>query len=154
MMSEDEMKTLRATAGSIISLSSFLSTSLNRRITEKFLRTSMGSYSFHDRIGVIFEIEADPNVVCDAKNDNRRSFAQTGELSYYRDEVEILFMFGSIFRLEEIRRDESFDDARICVIRMKLCGDDNNDLKELYDRIKNEDERREETNLMTLSTSM
>ncbi|CAF4716277.1 unnamed protein product [Rotaria socialis] len=62
-------------------------------------------------------------------------------------------MVGSIFRLE-IRRDEPFDDTRICVVRMKLCGDDNNDLKELYDHIKNEDERREETNRMTLNTAI
>ncbi|CAF4200519.1 unnamed protein product [Rotaria magnacalcarata] len=33
---------------------------------------------------------------------NRRLFAQIDELSYYGEESEVLFMFGSIFQLNEI----------------------------------------------------
>ncbi|CAF4684115.1 unnamed protein product, partial [Rotaria magnacalcarata] len=39
-------------------------------------------------------------------------------------------MTGSIFRLEAIRQDDSLGDARIWMMRMSLCGDDENDLKE------------------------
>ncbi|CAF4870263.1 unnamed protein product, partial [Rotaria socialis] len=90
-----------------------LSTSLNRRVAERFLRQSIVPCSSDDRAGVIFEIEADPRVICDVNGDNRRPFAQIDEFSYYGDEAEILFMVGSIFRLESIRQDDPFGDMKI-----------------------------------------
>ncbi|CAF1393080.1 unnamed protein product [Rotaria magnacalcarata] len=153
MMSEIEMKTLRKSIGNIISLNSFLSTSLNRRVAETFLRQSVVSCSSDDHVGVIFEIEADPRVICDVNGDNRRPFAQIDELSYYGDEAEILFMVGSIFRLGSIRQDDSLGDMRIWTIRMRLCRDDENDLKTLYDHMKNKITRAE-MNLMSLGLTM
>ncbi|CAF4226264.1 unnamed protein product [Rotaria magnacalcarata] len=76
------------------------------------------------------------------------------ELSYYGEETEILFMTGSIFRLEAIRQDDSLGDVRIWMMRMSLCGDDENDLKELYDHMKKEYGLRNETNLMSLGFAM
>ncbi|CAF3388694.1 unnamed protein product [Rotaria socialis] len=153
MMSDVEMKTLRKSIGNIISFNSFLSTSLNRRVAERFLRQSIVPCSSDDRAVVIFEIEADPRVICDVNGDNRRPFAQIDEFSYYGDETEILFMVGSIFRLESIRQDDPFGDMKIWTIRMRLCGDDENDLKKLYDHMKSKITRAE-MNLMSLGLTM
>ncbi|CAM4959035.1 unnamed protein product [Rotaria socialis] len=163
-----EYKKLEKSCGSIISLNSFLSTSLNRIIAEGFVQRNMHLCASGDYVAVIFEIEADPAVVC-MKNDktkkNRLPFAQIDELSYYGEgESEVLFMLGSIFRLNEIISHDqssssssssslllSADPTTSIIIRMTLCSDDDdNDLKQLYDHhLKNEYDRKE-TNLLSL----
>ncbi|CAF5131124.1 unnamed protein product, partial [Rotaria magnacalcarata] len=86
----------------------------------------------------------------DSNENNRRPFAQIDELSYFGEEKEILFMLGSIFRLNEICHDESSANGTISIIRMTLCGEHDNDLKQLYDHMKNEDNQ-EETDLLSLA---
>ncbi|CAF4460054.1 unnamed protein product, partial [Rotaria socialis] len=152
-----EYKKLQESRGSIISLNSFLSTSLNRKIAERFVQQNMYLCASGDYVVAIFEIEADPTVVCmnNDKTKNRRPFAQIDELSYYcGEESEVLFMLGSIFRLNEISGDQassssSSADATMSIIRMTLCSDHDSDLKQLYDHMKNEYDR-EETNLLSL----
>ncbi|CAF4091436.1 unnamed protein product [Rotaria socialis] len=146
ILSIGEYKNLRkSSCGSMISLNSFLSTSLNRKIVERFAQQNMHLCASGDYVVVIFEIEADPDVVCtmNDKDKNRRPFAQIDELSYYGEESEVLFMLGSIFRLSDISHDQSSlsADATISIIRMTLCSDHDNDLKQLYDHMKNEYDR-------------
>ncbi|CAF3321461.1 unnamed protein product [Rotaria socialis] len=136
ILSIGEYKNLRkSSCGSMISLNSFLSTSLNRKIVERFAQQNMHLCASGDYVVVIFEIEADPDVVCtmNDKDKNRRPFAQIDELSYYGEESEVLFMLGSIFRLSDISHDQSSlsADATISIIRMTLCSDHDNDLKQL-----------------------
>ncbi|CAM4818875.1 unnamed protein product [Rotaria magnacalcarata] len=148
-----EYKKLEKSCGSIISLNSFLSTSLNRRIAEGFVQQNKHLCASGDHVVVIFEIEADPAVVRMKNGNNRRPFTQIDELSYYGEESEVLFMLGSIFQLNEISHDQSSSslsaDATMSIIRMTLCSDHDNDLKQLYDHMKNEYDR-EETNLLSL----
>ncbi|CAF1674772.1 unnamed protein product [Rotaria magnacalcarata] len=149
-----EYEKLEKSCGSIISLNSFLSTSLNRRIAERFVQQNKHLCASGDHLVVIFEIEADPSVVCTMNGKdkkNRRPFAQIDELSYYGEESEVLFMLGSIFRLSEISHDQLSlsANATMSIIRMTLCSDHDNDLKQLYDHMKNEYDR-EETNLLSL----
>ncbi|CAF2119483.1 unnamed protein product [Rotaria magnacalcarata] len=154
-----EYKKLEKSCGSIISLNSFLSTSLNRRIAERFVEQNKHLCASGDHVVVIFEIEADPSVVCTMNGKdkkNRRPFAQIDELSYYGEESEVLFMLGSIFRLNEISHDQSSSlsvKATMSIIRMTLCSDHDNDLKQLYDHMKNK-YGREETNLLSLGDVM
>ena len=70
-----------------------------------------------------------------------------------RNESEVLFMLGSIVCLNQICHDQSSADARMSIIRMTLCSDHDNDLKQLYDHMKNE-YHREETNLLSLGDVM
>ncbi|CAF4578079.1 unnamed protein product, partial [Rotaria socialis] len=160
ILSKVEYKNLRkSSCGSMISLNSFLSTSLNRRIAERFVQQNMHLCASGDHVVVIFEIEADPSVVGTMMNGkNRRPFAQIDELSYYGgEESEVLFMLGSIFRLNEIiSHNQSSSlllsaDATMSIIRMTLCSDDDdNDLKQLYDHHMKNEYDREETNLLSL----
>ncbi|CAF1447160.1 unnamed protein product, partial [Rotaria magnacalcarata] len=63
---------------------------------------------------------------------NRRLFAQIDELSYYGEESEVLFMFGSIFQLNEIYDNQLLPsgDGTMSTIRMTLCSDHGNDIKQ------------------------
>src|SRR5437868_516982 len=62
-------------------------------------------------------------------------------------------MLGSIFCLNQICHDQSSAHARMSIIRMTLCSDHDNDLKQLYDHMRNE-YHREETNLLSLGDVM
>jgi hypothetical protein len=75
------------------------------------------------------------------------------KVSDIHDESEVLFMLGSIFCLNQICHDQSSAHARMSIIRMTLCSDHDNDLKQLYDHMKNE-YHREETNLLSLGDVM
>ncbi|CAF4684438.1 unnamed protein product [Rotaria socialis] len=153
-----EYKKLEKSCGSIISLNSFLSTSLNRKIAERFVQQNMHLCASGDHVVVVFEIDADPSVVCMKNGNNRRPFAQIDEFSYYcGEESEVLFMLGSNFRLNQVSHDQSSslsaDATMSIIIRMTLCSDHDNDLKQLYDHMKNE-YNREETNLLSLGDVM
>ncbi|CAF2198596.1 unnamed protein product [Rotaria magnacalcarata] len=148
-----EYKKLEKSCGSMTSLNLFLSTSLNRRIAERFVQQNKHLCASGNHVVVIFEIDADPAVVRMKNGNNRRPFAQIDELSYYcEEEPEVFFMLGCIFRLSEISHDQSSSlsaNATMSIIRMTLCSDHDNDLKQLYDHVKNKYDR-EETNLLSL----
>ncbi|CAM2698125.1 unnamed protein product [Rotaria socialis] len=150
IISKQELKKLQKSVGTLVSFNSFLSTSLNRKVAENFVQQSVYLCSSSDHVSVIFEIVADPLVLRDSNENNRRPFAQVDKLSYFGEEEEILFMLGSIFRLNEICHDASSANGTISIIRMTLCGEDDNDLKQLYDHMKNEDNQ-EETDLLSLA---
>ncbi|CAF4978506.1 unnamed protein product, partial [Rotaria socialis] len=61
-------------------------------------------------------------------------------------------MLSSISRLNEISHDQSSlsADATMSIIRMTLCSDHDNDLKQLYDHHMKNEYDREETNLLSL----
>ncbi len=75
--------------------------------------------------------------------------SQRSVSSDFSHESEVLFMLGSIFCLNQMCHDQSSAHARMSIIRMTLCSDHDNDLKQLYDHMKNE-YHREETNLLSL----
>ncbi|CAF1216028.1 unnamed protein product [Rotaria sp. Silwood1] len=125
LMSIDELNQLKISIGEYISINSFLSTSLNRQQAIKFLN----EYNFsHNLQKILFEIDANPYI------NNLKSFANISSKSFYSNEQEILFMFGSIFRLINIKQDNN----GIWIIQMILSNHNNENLKILYDNIKNE----------------
>ncbi len=126
VISDDELGTLRRSIGEFISINSFFSTSANRHKASGFLNSCNISNDLHR---VLFMIDADPGVV------TSKPFADIRSLSDFGNECEILFMIGCVFRLIDIHQD---DDEQIWVIRMKLCGDDDDDLKKLFDHMKKE----------------
>lgn len=121
-MSNDELENLRKSEGELISMNSFLSTSLDRGLAYDFLLAST------DLERVLFKIDANPDLR------GIKPFAHITELSYYPKEEEVLFMLGSIFRLGEITRDRN----EVWTVRLKLCGDNDHDLKPLLNRMKSQ----------------
>ncbi|CAF0901652.1 unnamed protein product [Adineta steineri] len=140
LMSIDELNYLKNSVGQYVSVNSFLSASLQKEIAIFLLGDTN-----HQWIGlekVLFEMDADPKVV------TTKPFADISQFSDFIDELEVLFMLGSIFRLNSIIRD---DENQIWIIQMCLCSDDEHNLKQILMDMKNEIGDGE-TNLCILGT--
>ncbi|CAF0746347.1 unnamed protein product [Adineta ricciae] len=124
-MSRDEIEILKNSIGQLISMNSFLSTTLSRQYAQRFLHP-LDENSDVER--VFFEIDANPQA------DRMKAFSQINSLSYFPLEDEVLFMIGSIFRLDHIH----CDSEGIWNIRMVLCADDDHHLQTLFQHMKNE----------------
>ena len=122
VMSGEELKLLKQSTEKLISVNSFLSTSLDRKVTLTFLKPVTGLER------VLFEIEADPNLV------RKKPFANIREFSYFKEEEEILFMPGSIFRTKEVK----CDNDGVWSVRLVMCADDDHDLKTLFEHMNKE----------------
>ncbi|CAF0818857.1 unnamed protein product [Adineta steineri] len=118
LMSIDELDGLRNNIGQFISINSMFSTS-KERTTALFYLGDITTQIDSER--VLFEIDADPNIV------NTKPFADISEHSYFPVESEVLFMIGSNFRLNSINR----NDDQIWIIKMTLCNDDEHNLKQV-----------------------
>jgi len=123
LMSNDELKSLKERIGQFISVNSFFSTSTDYDQANLFLRGS------DDLERVLFEIHADPKTV------TTKPFADISKHSEFTGEAEILFMLGSIFRLQSIKHNDKDD---VWIIRMTFCNDDEHDLKKVLMSMKQE----------------
>jgi len=126
VMSAEEINNLRNYVGNIISINSFFSTSMSRQRSMLFLNQMKASNDLHR---VLFEIDADPHLT------SSKPFADISKYSDYSDEQEILFMIGCVFRLIDVRRS---NDGEMWIVRMKLCGDNEHDMKKLFEHMKKE----------------
>ncbi|CAF4039121.1 unnamed protein product [Adineta steineri] len=136
LMSWNELDSLKNNIGQYISINSMFSTS-KQRTTALFLLGDITTKSDLER--VLFEIDADP------KTATTKPFADISKHSYFPDESEVLFMIGSIFRLNNIKRNGD----QIWIIKMTLCNDNEHDLKQVLMYMKQQIEN-EEINLRTL----
>ncbi|CAF2071495.1 unnamed protein product [Rotaria magnacalcarata] len=123
LMSKEELDVLRDSVGQLISVNSFFSTSRDRDIA--FFLLSAADPSNNDCQKVIFEIHADPRL------ENIKAFADITSFSAIQNEEEVLMMLGSIFRLVSISRHDLG-----WVIQMRLCSENDHDLKPIIDKIK------------------
>ena len=122
LMSSDELKQLKHSTGQLMAVNSFLSTSLDREVTRSFLQPVTGLER------VLFEIDADPKLV------RKKPFANIREFSFFKEEEEILFMPGTIFRTTDVNCQQD----GMWIIRLVLCSDDDHDLKTLFEHMNKE----------------
>ncbi|CAF0904747.1 unnamed protein product [Adineta steineri] len=127
LMSIDELNYLKNSIGQYVSVNSFLSTSFQKEIATFYLGDT--NYRWNDFEKVLFEIDADPKVV------TTKPFADISQFSDFIVESEVLFMLGSIFRLNSITRDNQ---NSFWIIQMCLCSDDEHNLKQILIDMKNE----------------
>ncbi|CAF3799121.1 unnamed protein product [Rotaria sp. Silwood1] len=137
MISNDELKTLKESRSQFISVNSFFSTSISYQQALSFLNVLDDIDNLEL---VLFEIDVDPNMA------TTKPFADISSHSESNDESEMLFMVGSIFRLNSVSR--SSDDP-VWIIRMTLCNENEHDLKQVLMYMKQQLEDGE-TNLRTL----
>ncbi|CAF4066724.1 unnamed protein product [Adineta steineri] len=140
LISIDELNYLKNSVGQYVSVNSFLSTSIQKEVAIFYLGDT--NHRWIDLEKVLFEMDADPKVV------TTKPFADISQFSDFIDELEVLFMLGSIFRLNSIIRD---DENQIWIIQMCLCSDDEHNLKQILMDMKNEIGDGE-TNLCILGT--
>ena len=130
LMSKEELDVLHKSKGEIISINSFLSTSLSRKKSLLFLSSKQ-----NDRCCVLLEINADPR-----SSDRKKPFANISAQSQFVNEQEHLFMIGSSFRVLDICQED-----RVTVIQMQLCNENyNHDTQLLFEHMQKESERDDE----------
>jgi tetratricopeptide (TPR) repeat protein len=122
LMWKEEFETLEHSIGELISMNSFLSTSLDRQSAYSFLRQPT------DLERVLFEIEASPQL------HGVKPFANISSFSNYPDEKEVLFMLGSIFRVISIVCDRN----AVWTVKLTLCGDHDRDLEMVVNYMKSQ----------------
>ena len=127
LISTEEFCALKNSIGKLISMSSFLSTSVNRDLALFFLGNAPASEALQP---ILFEINADPQLT------GIKPFADITAHSCFPDEKEVLMMAGSIFRLESIHTESKKGDGIVHVIQMTLCSDNNDSTKLMYEILK------------------
>ncbi|CAF1349105.1 unnamed protein product [Rotaria sp. Silwood1] len=137
MISSNELDTLRQCCGQFISINSFFSTSTDYQQALSFLNDSGASGNLEP---VLFEINANPNMA------TTKPFADISAYSEFPGESEILFMLGSIFRLNNVEHNSN---DQVWVIQMTLCSENEHDLKNVLIYMKQQ-LGSGETNLRTL----
>lgn len=137
VISINELETLKNSCGQFISINSFFSTSTEDKQARIFLNAP-GIAENLER--VLFEIAADPQVA------STKPFANISSFSEFESEAEILFMIGSIFRLNSVSRGGN---GKVWIIRMTLCSEDDSDFKNVLTHMKHQ-LGGVETNLRTL----
>ena len=108
LFSTNDLQILRNSPGKLLSINSFFLTNLVRKQAMTFFKESIIP---DDRQEILFEIDADP------KLPGIKSFANITSLSYFVGEQQILFMPGSIFRMNQIRQ----EGKKLSVIQLSLA---------------------------------
>ena len=136
LMLKSQLNNLKKSTGKIISINSFLLTTVDRESVIYDLDETTPSNNVQK---IIFEINAD------SQTDISIPFAKISSENEQDGDNDILFMPGSFFRLVSI----SYDKNKKCIIRMTLCNDDEPDLKQLFENMR-EEFGYGETNLLPL----
>ncbi|CAF3098223.1 unnamed protein product [Rotaria sp. Silwood2] len=130
-MTMDEFSIIKKHIGRLISINSFFSTTEYYPVARIFAGFSEQNKP-PDRISVLFQIEID-----DVIHSLKRPFASIREFSKIKDEDEILFSVGTIFRVVHvINEPESNQDW---YVRLKLVNDnDDNEITEFQNELEQE----------------
>lgn len=116
-VSINELENLKNNIGGFVSFNTFLSTSLEKDVALLF--AGQGD-SRPLRESVLFQIKI-------FEQNNLKPFANIKEKSFMKDEDEILFSLGTIFRIESV---ESLNEY-IWIINLTLSGDEDSQIQNL-----------------------
>ena len=113
-----------SSVGQCISVNSFLSATLNQDVAMTYLHNDQVVPDNYER--VLLEIDADPRVI------GSKPFVHIGSLNVSSDENEVLFMFGSVFLINNItcQNDGTFS------IELTLYSDIEHPLRSDFDQLK------------------
>jgi tetratricopeptide (TPR) repeat protein len=113
-----------SSVGQCVVINSFLSATTNQEVALTFLNTNQISKENYER--VLLEIDADPRI------SGSKPFVQIGSLNYSTDENEVLFMFGSIFLINNI----TCGNDGLYTIELTLYSDNDHEFKQVFDDMK------------------
>ncbi|CAF3732894.1 unnamed protein product [Rotaria sp. Silwood1] len=116
-----ELDGIKSIIGQHLSLNSFLSTSLDREVALRFIP----SIPTANKEKILFEIDIDPLVK------NVKPYANISSYSYFQTEAEVLFMLGSIFKIQSITKQDD-----VSIINIRLESEYDAELKQLSDYMK------------------
>lgn len=96
-----EIERLRGNLKGLISMNSFVSTSLNKNVASRFVKKL--SLKQGETVGVLFEMTIDARVA----QATGAPFADIKTHSFYQSEDEVLLSMGTVFRVDEIEQETS-----------------------------------------------
>ena len=138
-LKSDELDRLRTSVGGYISLNSFISTSRKCEVAKMFAGPC----------GILFDIKCHSPHLHSEKG-KKRSCRDISSMGHYDAEEEVLFMPGSVFRIDEI----SNSDDGCTMIKLVFIEDHSHDypLRQLHQHIENNShgERQNWSNLLRL----
>ncbi|CAF0815203.1 unnamed protein product [Adineta ricciae] len=119
-ISSIELQRIRQSQNEFISMNSFLSTSKSK---EQALSFILGAESTDDLAYVLFEM------YIDLKLNSSKPFADITMLSAIEGEEEVLFMLGSIFRIQNVTQDVN---NNLWIVSLELCSQDDTELNSIF----------------------
>jgi tetratricopeptide (TPR) repeat protein len=127
-MSKSEFEQMTKIKGGLISFNSFLSTSKNHDVSLLFAESNQSNPNL---VGILFVMKID-------SSQSSAPFASINSVSYFQTE-EVLFSMHTIFRICEIKSIGESD--RLFQVELTLTSDNDKDLHQLTDRIREETEK-------------
>ncbi|CAF1338426.1 unnamed protein product [Adineta steineri] len=123
LMYADFQKLIKSKGG-LLSFNNFLSTSKNRDVSLLFTSSNT---TMPDTVGILFVMSIDPSI-------SSTPFADITEISYFKQETEILFSMHSVFRICNI---EQLDrGCNLYQVNLTLTSDTDPDLRLLSEHIR------------------
>jgi tetratricopeptide (TPR) repeat protein len=117
---------LQKSKGGLMSFNNFLSTSTVRKVSLGFAEGALGKT---DTFGILFTMIIDPSV-------SSAPFAAIRDVSYIKNEEEILFSMHTVFRIGEITRMDK--NNPLYQVELKVTADDDEQLRTLTERMRKE----------------
>ncbi|CAF3904094.1 unnamed protein product [Adineta steineri] len=125
LMKTDFEKLQEAKSG-LMSFNNFLSTSKDKEVSLEFAGRAS---SKPDMVGIFFIMSIDPCL-------KSTPFASIKEVSYFKEEDEILFSMHTVFRVNAMKQMDSKN--QLYQVELELTSDDDQQLRSLTDRIREE----------------
>ncbi|CAF4029824.1 unnamed protein product [Adineta steineri] len=125
-LTRSDFEKLQKTKGGLMSFNNFLSTSPDKELSLGF---AVGALGNEDKVGILFIMSIDPCI-------KSAPFASIKEISYYKDEEEILFSMHTVFRVGAIKPMDKKN--QLYQVELELTSDDDQQLRLLTDRIREE----------------
>ncbi|CAF0962908.1 unnamed protein product [Adineta steineri] len=125
-LSKENFEKLHQTKGGLMSFNSFLSTHREQDIA---LGLAYSAAENVDIVGILFAMSIDPSI-------KSAPFASIKEVSYFKEEEEMLFSMQTVFRVNAIKQIDN--NNQLYQVELELTSDDDQQLRLLSDRIREE----------------
>ncbi|CAF1456000.1 unnamed protein product [Adineta steineri] len=123
---KSDFEKLQKAKGGLMSFNNFLSTSKDKEVSLEFARCAS---SKPNMVGILFIMSIDPCL-------KSTPFASIKEVSYFKEEDEILFSMHTVFRVNAMKQMDSKN--QLYQVELELTSDDDQQLRSLTDRIREE----------------
>ncbi|CAF1475651.1 unnamed protein product [Adineta steineri] len=125
-LTKPNFEKLKKAEGGLMSFNNFLSTSKNKEVSIGYADIALTE---PDKVGILFIMSVDPCI-------KSAPFAFIKEISYFREEDEILFSMHTVFRVGTVKQMEN--KSQLYQVELQLTSDDDEQLRLLSDRIREE----------------
>ncbi|CAF0917433.1 unnamed protein product [Adineta steineri] len=123
---KSDFEKLQKAKGGLISFNNFLSTSKDKEVSFRFAQNASTE---PNKVGIFFIMSIDPCL-------KSTPFASIKEVSYFKEEDEILFSMHTVFRVNAIKQIDN--KKQLYQVELQLTSDDDQQLRLLTDRIREE----------------